>query len=490
MIRKDFRELLFKNFDLKQTILKNIFWLVLGQIINKSCKFLLIIYAARILGANQFGSFSFIFSLIALFFIFVDLGSSFVLIREYNQNNFDKRKLISTSFYLKLFLIGISFSLSLIYFPFIKDSLIKDIFIFMLFFFVIQSFFDFLTILARAIEKIEIESFGLIINGLITLFLGFLLLHFLPTVKNLILSYLISSLFALLVVVVFIIKFFPSIFLFKYYDKNILKRIFYLGWSFAGLIIISTILASADIIILGFFKNPETVGNYSVGVKIIQVLFLIGSIINIVLFPVISRLCTYKEQVSIIIKKSNSFVLMIIIPLIFGGVLIADKLIPAFFGTQYLQGILSFQILILTLFPFYLISILEHLLLAKNLQTKVFKYNCLILFLNVILNLILIPKFSLYGAALTMVISYVFKFILILYLTKKNYQYSFFEFQSIIKYFIASILMSIFIFVILFLKISIWITIPLAILIYFFLLYILREARFFELLYLFKPIYK
>lgn len=483
-MEKNFKELLFENLGLRQTIFKNTFWLTSGRIINRILKLLLIIYAARVLGASQFGSFSFVFSLVAIGFIFADLGGSFILIREYNQNNFDKKKLVSTSFYLKLCLIGISSLIVLIFIPFIKDSLTQNLLIFVIFVYIVQSLCDFFITLARAIEKMEIEFLGLIVDGSVTIILGCLLLYYFPSAKNLTLSYLTGALFSLTILIVFIIKFFP--WFLKNFNKNLFKKILYLSWPFIGLSIVGIILISIDIVMLGFLKDPEVVGNYSVATRIIQGLMIVGGAASGALLPSISRFFQDKERISIIVKKTNSFALMIIMPLIFGGILTGPVLIPGIFGHQYQQGILVFQILILLLLPLFLSSTLECLLLAGNLQVKIFKYTCLALFLNVILNFILIPQFSLYGAALASVISQIFKIILTLNLVKKICQDSLFEFQSIIKYLTASILMSAFIFMALFLKITIWLIAPLASLFYFFLLYIFREIRFFDLLDLFK----
>lgn len=483
-MEKNFKELLFENLGLRQTIFKNTFWLALGRIINRILKLLLIIYAARVLGASQFGSFSFAFSLVTIGFIFADFGGSFILIREFNQNNFDKKKLVSTSFYLKLCLIGISSLIVLTFIPFIKDSLAQSLMIFVILVYIVQSLCDFFITLARAIEKMEIEFLGLIVDGSITIILGCLLLYYFPSAKNLTLSYLTGALSSLIILILFIIKFFP--WFLKNFNKNLFKKIIYLSWSFVGLSIVGIILISIDTVMLGFLKNPEIVGNYSVATRIIQGLMIVGGTASGALLPSISRFFQDKERISIIVKKTNSFALMIIMPLIFGGILTGPALIPGIFGYQYQQGILAFQILILLLLPIFLLSILECLLLAGNLQIKIFKYTCFTLFLNMILNFILIPQFSLYGAAIASVISQIFKIILTLNLVKRICSNSLFEFQSIIKYFTASILMSIFIFVVLSLKITVWLIIPSAIFLYFLFLYIFREIRFFDLLDLFK----
>jgi O-antigen/teichoic acid export membrane protein len=45
-----FKEVLFKNKSPRQIVLKNTFWLSLGQFFTRLFKFLLVVFAARILG--------------------------------------------------------------------------------------------------------------------------------------------------------------------------------------------------------------------------------------------------------------------------------------------------------------------------------------------------------------------------------------------------------------------------------------------------------
>ena len=67
MIKADF---LFKNINQKQIIAKNFFWLSFSQISGRVLKAILIILAARILGASEYGRFSLSLSILSLFFVF------------------------------------------------------------------------------------------------------------------------------------------------------------------------------------------------------------------------------------------------------------------------------------------------------------------------------------------------------------------------------------------------------------------------------------
>ncbi len=60
------RKFLFVNSSIKQTIIKNIVWLSGGVTISRILRSLVIIYAARILGTEGYGIFSYAISFAAI----------------------------------------------------------------------------------------------------------------------------------------------------------------------------------------------------------------------------------------------------------------------------------------------------------------------------------------------------------------------------------------------------------------------------------------
>ncbi len=74
---------LFNNLSAKQTIFKNTFWLTISTVTNKLLSLALIIYAARILGAEGYGKFTFAIAFSSLLMIFSDFGLSAIVNREF-----------------------------------------------------------------------------------------------------------------------------------------------------------------------------------------------------------------------------------------------------------------------------------------------------------------------------------------------------------------------------------------------------------------------
>jgi O-antigen/teichoic acid export membrane protein len=68
------KQFLLHNTSTHQTILKNTTWLFSGQIIGRLLRATIVIYAARVLGANNWGAFSYALGIAAFLTVFTDIG--------------------------------------------------------------------------------------------------------------------------------------------------------------------------------------------------------------------------------------------------------------------------------------------------------------------------------------------------------------------------------------------------------------------------------
>ena len=85
------KSFLFTNTSTRQTIAKNTFWLAISNIGGRLLRSIVIIYAARVLGANGWGVFSYAISLATFLTIFIDFGINAILIKESSQETVAER---------------------------------------------------------------------------------------------------------------------------------------------------------------------------------------------------------------------------------------------------------------------------------------------------------------------------------------------------------------------------------------------------------------
>jgi O-antigen/teichoic acid export membrane protein len=109
-----------------------------------------------------------------------------------------------------------------------------------------------------------------------------------------------------------------------------------------------------------------------------------------------------------IIYRTLKYVLILDIFLMVAGFLLADKFITLLYGEQYLASILVLKILIVgSLFKFFA-PIFINILYSANKQLIYTRIIFFGLLLNAILCFILIPKYAVVGAAISIAISNVF----------------------------------------------------------------------------------
>lgn len=419
----------------KLTILKNTFWLGLAEVFSRFLRFFLVISAARILGATNYGKFSFATQILFISAILTDLGISPITTRELAKNQAAGKKEISSILSLKTILTLVIWGIVILSsFIFIDDPVVRMILAVLVLDTVFGSFIKFINALFEAHQKMKYEAIGGITRSIIIVSLGLFLLFYYPSlfqyppVVNLSWVYAIGSiLVAFILAIVYQRKIKEKLFLLI--NPIIWRKILSLSWPVALTVVFASIYHSMDSIMLGFWGMMTENGWYAAAYKIMDVALTPIVWVSASFFPVLSQKfkdVQGKEQQKIFL--SHLSVLTILgFPIAIGGIILAPQIIYFVYGASYQPTTLSFQILMGALLFIYLGNTFGQTLLAANYQKYSFWVTAAGAVLNVILNLVLIPIYSFYGAAAATLLTYFFDFCLIVYLTKKLVGLSFWQ---------------------------------------------------------------
>ncbi|MDI6602612.1 MAG: flippase [Patescibacteria group bacterium] len=408
----DIKALLFDNLTIKQTIFKNIFWLAVSHGLSRLMTLILLIFVARILGAAEYGKFTFAIAFVYLLSVFSDLGISSIATREFSREK-EREKEFSAILSLKIFLILGTVILTFIGSFFItSDPIIRGIIWILVIYNSVNCFSEIIYAFLRARQRMEYESFAKILHAfLITGFGFFVILNF-PSVKNLSYSYLFASLIFLILVLVF--------FHFKIYrlsltwNKFIWQRFLAMSWPLALVAIFTAIHNYVDSTMMGYFGQITQTGWYNAALKIVQASLIPAALISQSFYPALSiAFKESKEKLQKVWSYQMETLLFLAVPLMVGGITLAPRIIDFIYDSSYFPSILAFQILIIMAALVFLYYPFNQVLIVSNQQTKVFWPIFWGVIVNVILNLILIPKFSLYGAAVATVITNLLIFFLL-----------------------------------------------------------------------------
>ncbi|MFH1867225.1 MAG: flippase [Patescibacteria group bacterium] len=462
-----------ENQSSKQTIAKNTLWLGFGQITSRLIRAIIIIYAARVLGAEGYGIFSYTLSLAAFFTIFVDIGINQITTRESSKNQQLRKNYLATTLVIKLILVSLTaFLIAFIapLFATIEES--KSLLLLVAILIAFESLRDYGYAVVRSIEKMQIEaSINILINGGVVA-LGLTALFFKPSIELLILSFVIGT--GIGTTSLFWIIRHQLKAIFTNFSTSLIKPLARSSWPFAVMAAMAAITINADIIILGWLRTPAEIGWYAAAQKPVQLLYLLPSLVAVSIFPTFSRLAHNNNgSLKKILEKTINLVLLIGIPLMLGGMILAPEIINLLYSSDYTNAITPFTILLATIVFNYPIVLISYAIFAYDKQKVIAIYSGLAAFMTIVLNLLMIPRFGIVGAAIANLLTLAVHNILVWISLKKINNFTFW--RCLPKISLGSLVMLVIVWLLKLIGINLFIIIALSAFIYIVILYFLKE---------------
>lgn len=391
--------------------IKNIFrdtaWLGTGEIVSRLFLLFLFIYAARILGPEGFGIFNFALATASVFVIFSNLGISDITTRELAKDQ-EKIKHYPGILLLRIILsIGAFIVIFIASFFLTQDEQIRKVIWILGVYVLTHSFLIIVYSFFRAQKKMKYEALIRILEAFLITIIGFFILIQIPSVINLSWAFLIAT----LIIAFFSIIFFSVIIkpVWNSWDLSFWKNFLKISWPIGIAYAFGMIYIRIDSVMMGFLGQIIEVGWYSAAYKIAGALIIPSSLIGTSFFPVLSKLFKeskekFKETFKFYIKIM--IVLALLVAII--GLVFSSYIIKVFYGPIFSPAVLALQILIIMSALNYIYGPFYLILIAANKQKKVFRISFIGALINIILNIILIPYYSLYGAAIATLITYIF----------------------------------------------------------------------------------
>ena len=399
------KSFLLQNTTAEQTVAKNAVWLFLGQLFSRLFRAAIVIYGARTLGAESWGAFSYALGVATFLTIFSDIGINTLISREGSRSPELRSQYLATAFFTKLGLLTLLFAAVTLFFPYLsripEATLIMPILIFV---FVFDTLRDLGSALARALERMEIEAGVQVFTNFAIVALGFIFLYREPVSRSLAFAYALGSGLGLMLILFTLRAYFKEIF--KNFKSRLMIPILRDAWPFGLLSLTGILMLNTDIIMLGWLRSAQEVGYYSVAQKLIQLLYVFPTLVAVSFLPSLAKMThAAPEAAKRNLEKIVTLVLLFALPIVLGGIILANPLIKLFFGAEYLPAVLTFQMLMLTVLVVYPASILGHAIFAYNQQNQFIAFTATAVIGNVIFNFLLIPTFGIEGAAASTILT-------------------------------------------------------------------------------------
>ena len=168
-----------------------------------------------------------------------------------------------------------------------------------------------------------------------------------------------------------------------------------------------------DNFIIVFFLDLKAVGIYSIAVTIAQLVFYVTNSINTIIFPYVSSNLKIIKKDGVIldmVKLSFTSTIIILFPLVLAGFYV----FPFIFGAEFLESYYIFLILAFGILAESISRVIITWFKGLNKTKELLNISVSCIILNIILNFYLIPILGLKGAAISSVVTYSLRMILIL----------------------------------------------------------------------------
>ncbi|MGO9515600.1 MAG: flippase [Candidatus Korobacteraceae bacterium] len=375
---------------------RNIIRLATGDLIAKATSFFAFVYLARILGVSSFGVLEFAGSVLAYLLLIADCGFEMWGTRE-AANSSDIPALAARVVPIRLLLAFISFVLLLAVLPLFPHypSLRAVLVIYGL------------TVFAQAAslkwvfmgrQQMSGVAGGLVIGQVVFAALVVASIHspiglvWVPAFK----------LLGDMVTTAYFARWFARSYgrfalnLSLRGARAIMKPAFTIGFSLA----MGLLNYNFDAVLLGFLKGPTVVGWYNAAYKLLLVGLSAALAYFAGLFPALSRLYVEnREEFGRLVRHTAELWLVFVVPMVVAGTFLASPVIRLLYGAAYANSAAPFRILLWSAALVLLRWVYMDSLRATGHQALDLRCAITSASLNVALNILLIPRFGMIGAA-------------------------------------------------------------------------------------------
>jgi len=399
----------FNNPMIKKKVINNAFWMIFQQLFKYAISFFVGVFIVRYLAPERFGVLTFILTVVTLFNPFIFLGSSSILPREITTNG---EKNYLTSFVKLSYIIAIPLVFVISIIVLLSNysySLYLIIYSFSLLFTPLQIINYYNNSIYQSKKTTKAYLYSNIISVIIKLVIVYFDFGLFPLLIAYLIDGILFGIFLLLGSKFNIYEIFKA----KIKDIKPLKK----SIVYNVVITFSFILYTRiDQLMIKMMLGDFDLGVYGSVVKIYDAYVMIGFTLTLSL---ISYLTKYKEM-NLIINKIYKYLYLLFIPVSIILYFLSDFITNMLYGEIYSGGSFSLKILFISAFFAIMTSLNNKLLIINNLEKIILKRVVFSLFINVVLNFILINKFGIDGAAFSTLFITIFSAIIYDLFDKKS----------------------------------------------------------------------
>lgn len=184
-------------------------------------------------------------------------------------------------------------------------------------------------------------------------------------------------------------------------DPDTIRELLKLAPTFLLIGIFATLYWRIDIFMLSKLQPVEEVGYYGAAWRVLELAMVLPQSLCLSLYPQISaHALNDLPQLRKIGATAMRYLFALSLPAAIGVTMLAEPILQLLYGESFRAAAYTLSVLILTLVPYGVVRYHAYVLVGANHQRVDLALNVVMSLLNVLLNLILIPRYGHLGAAI------------------------------------------------------------------------------------------
>lgn len=176
--------------------------------------------------------------------------------------------------------------------------------------------------------------------------------------------------------------------------------------AFAGVTVLASLHWQLGTVLAGKLGNTTAAAEFGIAARfLVPAMVLLWSYVSVIQ-PTASRLAEQSQvELSAFLQRCLRFVLALALPVALGGCWLGRPLLTLLFGAQYSNAALTLALLGASLVPFAVVMIVSRGLIALRQQRFDVLANLCAVLVNLLSNVLFIPRYGAAGAALAQLLS-------------------------------------------------------------------------------------
>lgn len=184
------------------------------------------------------------------------------------------------------------------------------------------------------------------------------------------------------------------------FDRETVRKLLRLCPAFLLIGIFATLYWRIDILMLSRMRPIEDVGLYGAAYRLFNFALLIPASLSLALYPQMTRLMQHdQDQLIRLGKIALRYLIALTLPIAVALTFIGKDALLLLFGADFQAAASTVTVLAWALIPYGVVRYNAYLLFAADRQSIDLIINVMMSLLNVVMNLILIPRYGHLGAA-------------------------------------------------------------------------------------------